>query len=255
MKNIKKREQFLEEVRKALLTGVITPARPRSELQVNDFPPSGETKKLLIDRFIGEAVRVGALIHRAADPEEVRKHLKGITHEHNARLAVRWDDPLLDELGVDGVLAQMGVEVVVDNLRNLSESTEGEAATEKAEKARAYLKQKMAEADLGLSTAHYALAETGTLVLIAGEGKGRAVTALPPVHVAVLEAERLVPSLGDFLAIASKREGKDIPSLDKYISFITGPSRTGDIELALTIGVHGPGEVHIILFDPAQERK
>lgn len=104
-------------------------------------------------------------------------------------------------------------------------------------------------ADLGISDAVIGIAETGSLLVHLDPVNPRLVTMLPPVHVALLPREALVESLEDGIAITRHRilelhaQGK--PS---YISWITGPSRTGDIEHVLTIGVHGPKELHIVLI-------
>jgi L-lactate dehydrogenase complex protein LldG len=72
----------------------------------------------------------------------------------------------------------------------------------------------------------------------------RSLSLLPPIHVAVAERRQLLPDLFDLFEI-NKGE------LPACLSIITGPSKTGDIELRLVTGVHGPGEIHVILIDPA----
>lgn len=100
-------------------------------------------------------------------------------------------------------------------------------------------------ADIGLSTAEWAIAETGSLILTGGPGRGRTVTLLPPVHMAVLPADRIVPTVAE--AIERYADGGAERTLPANLSFHTGPSRSGDIEMTLSIGVHGPGEVHVVL--------
>lgn len=248
------REKFLEEVREALWSGQITPVKPRPKPQPPQFPSSADKIAALSEKFIEGAVGVSALVHRASDAEEVREHLKNLAEKYNTRLAVRWDDPMLAEMGIDDVLKGSGVEVIIADPRGLAGvDGEDEIRPERMEEARNYLKQKLAQADMGISGAHYAIAETGTLVLMAGDGQGRSVTALPPVHVAVVEGRRLIASMGEFLALMGNSKEGVPPLLESCISFITGPSRTGDIELALTLGVHGPRELHIILLLPGEE--
>ena len=100
-----------------------------------------------------------------------------------------------------------------------------------------------AEAAIGITQADYALADTGTLVLFASPGEGRALSLLPPIHVAVLEASRILPGLNELLA----RE-PNFPERSSAMIFITGPSRTADIESTLSVGVHGPGELHVVVL-------
>lgn len=94
--------------------------------------------------------------------------------------------------------------------------------------------------DVGVSRALYGLADTGSVVLAASPEEPRAASLLPFVHVVHLRAEDLLPDLETLFA----RLGGDLPSA---LAVVTGPSRSADIEQELTIGVHGPGEVHIVL--------
>jgi L-lactate dehydrogenase complex protein LldG len=97
-------------------------------------------------------------------------------------------------------------------------------------------------ADAGLTTAQIGIAESGTLALIGDVEKHRLVSLVPPIHVAILKRENIVGTMSEALA---KLENNGIPS--SLITFVTGPSRTADIELQLVLGVHGPRELRIIL--------
>lgn len=96
--------------------------------------------------------------------------------------------------------------------------------------------------DVGISSAQAAIAETGTLVLDSADERHRLVSLVPPVHIAIVDASRICETLGEALALL--RNGKD---LSRAVTFITGPSRTADIELTLTVGVHGPQELYVIV--------
>lgn len=96
--------------------------------------------------------------------------------------------------------------------------------------------------DVGISTAQAAIAETGTLILDSTYERHRLVSLVPPVHIAIVDASRIVETLGDALTLLrSKHE------ISPTVTFITGPSRTADIELTLAIGVHGPRELYVII--------
>ena len=96
--------------------------------------------------------------------------------------------------------------------------------------------------DVGISTAQAAIAETGTLVLDSSYERHRLVSLVPPVHIAIVNASSIVETLGDALRLL--QNGNEI---SPAITFITGPSRTADIELTLAIGVHGPRELYVIV--------
>jgi L-lactate dehydrogenase complex protein LldG len=100
--------------------------------------------------------------------------------------------------------------------------------------------------DVGITMAQRAIAETGTLILEAETERHRLVSLLPPVHIAVVYASDMVLTIGDAL---SQLRGQDPKQMSRAITFITGPSRTADIELTLTVGVHGPKELHVIVID------
>ena len=100
--------------------------------------------------------------------------------------------------------------------------------------------------DIGITGADFAIAETGTLVLLSGPKQPRLTSLLPPVHIAILKRENIVANIH----VLFERLGEFYESYDKLcscISFITGPSRTADIELNLTLGVHGPGRAIVII--------
>jgi L-lactate dehydrogenase complex protein LldG len=104
-------------------------------------------------------------------------------------------------------------------------------------------------AQVGSTGIEFAIAETGTLVEISRNDATRLVSGLPRTHIGVVSGRQIVPSLGD--ASARLRRYFTENDRDCVASFLSGPSRTGDIELRLTLGVHGPEDVHALLLDPA----
>ena len=96
--------------------------------------------------------------------------------------------------------------------------------------------------DLGITGAQFGIAETGTLVLESEREFNRIASLVPPIHICVLNAKNIRRTLGETMAILVK-------DLSRAVTFITGPSRTSDIELTLAIGVHGPAELHVIVID------
>jgi L-lactate utilization protein LutC len=92
----------------------------------------------------------------------------------------------------------------------------------------------------GVSEALYGLVDTGSVVLAASPEEPRASSLLPDVHVSLLREDRILPGLAELFEAL----GGDLPSA---LAIVTGPSRSGDIEQTLVVGVHGPGEVHVVL--------
>jgi L-lactate utilization protein LutC len=106
----------------------------------------------------------------------------------------------------------------------------------------AELREACATANVGITSADYALADTGTLVLFSSREEPRLVSLLPPLHLALVPVDRLLTGLDELLTRVP-----DPAAVSSSMVFITGPSRTADIEQILVRGVHGPGEIHVVL--------
>ena len=115
--------------------------------------------------------------------------------------------------------------------------------------AREYLRDKFFKADIGISGANVVAAETGTLFIIENEGNIRLATGAPPVHIALVGMEKLVPSLNEAYKVSEVTWRYANYTVPSYVSLVSGPSKTGDIEKVTTYGVHGPREFHVIFLD------
>jgi len=104
------------------------------------------------------------------------------------------------------------------------------------------LRSACAAAEVGITSADYALADTGTLVMLASPSEARLISLLPPVHIAVVPVSRVLSGLDELFALMPLPAGQT-----SSMVLITGPSRTADIEQILVRGVHGPGEIHVVL--------
>jgi L-lactate dehydrogenase complex protein LldG len=218
------REEFLKSIRHRTRTGKYKPTHapdiawtlkgePREREPIQD-PPA---------RFLEELEALEGRGERTGSMEEARDYVLSLAREKGAKLLVRWDDEELEALGVDDPLKEAGVEVAVwwglDDFREVAGG-----------------------ADIGLTTAEWAVAETGSLILTGGPGRGRTVALLPPTHVAVVPVERLLSTVPEAIEKYAGAEG-----LPANVCLHTGPSRSGDIEMSLTIGMHGPGDVRVVL--------
>ncbi len=233
------RDAFLARVR-ASLGDVATPEPPEPYR-----PPPARSREKMTDRLIRELEAVGGCAYRAASRDEARRLILDILTRCGTRKVIRGDTPLIRDLGLDAELENSSVEVTIadpgtDREQLRAAAFEADAGvTLDREKLRAAA----FAADAGISSADFGVAETGTLALLAAPGQGRAVSLLPPVHVAVLHAGDIVYELAALFEAATARG-----ALPSALTFVTGPSRTGDIEQTLTIGVHGPGELHVVVI-------
>jgi L-lactate dehydrogenase complex protein LldG len=167
--------------------------------------------------------------HRAAGAPGVADTIAAIARTHQAASFISWDD---EHLGCPGLVAALSARGLARVAYDVSRDPDRRAVEVEA----------LAGVGLGVTGAHAALADSGGLVLVSGPGRGRLPSLLPPVHVAVVAERRLRPSLTALL-----REEPDLLDAGSNVVIIAGPSRTADIEMTLTHGVHGPKHVHVIL--------
>ncbi len=235
----------------------------------------------LFARFKAEAEGIGAVVHEAANAQEAGEIVLKLAQERGVKLIAKAKSMLTEEIELNHTLEAAGLQVVETDLgewiiqlagekpshftcpaihktreqiAELFEKATGEKVDSDPESlaafARERLRQVFVDADMGISGANIAIADTGTLVLVSNEGNARLVTTLPPIHVAIVGYEKLVENLRDAVSILEvlprSATGQKITS---YVSMITGPSRTADVEKVLTLGMHGPKELHIVFVD------
>lgn len=213
------RERILARVRAALGTPTAHhPERPAPAPPAAGQLP-GDPVALLRDR----CVALGARWREASGLPALAGAVAALAPPGGVVWVPERGAPSLDSDGAAAAIAALGVRVVRQPDRA------GAAA-----------------AALGLTGVDVAVAESGTLVLLARPGGGRLPSVLPPVHVAVVTRSVVVHSLGEGLA----RVGRQLAAGEGSAAvLISGPSRTGDIEGRLVVGVHGPGEIHVLLLD------
>ncbi|MFN3705796.1 MAG: lactate utilization protein C [Thermoflexales bacterium] len=219
--NARAREEILSRLRRASPPFPSTTADSKPSLMVTRASPDEDW----VQRFITEAERARAVVHRVSNDEEGRVVLRELLTRLGARRAVTWDMAHIPLAGVDAVLEELGIERV-----------QGDNVT-------------VATADVGITGVDWALATTGTLVLHAGPGKPRMASLLPPYHLAILRAGRILPRLEDYFALQRAADLRPLRE-SSNVTLITGSSATSDIEQQPVRGAHGPLELHIVLLTP-----
>src|SRR5947209_3878409 len=230
-----------------------------------------------LDRYLEQLIdnvgRLGGKVQFAWTAAEARGVILEIARQVGARMAVKSKSMATEEIHLNEALEQAGITPVETDLGEYIiqlahertshiiapaiHKTKGQVAelfTRELKRpaepdpealtriARGELREKFLQADLGITGANFAVADTGTIVLVTNEGNGRMVTSLPRVHVAVMGVEKVVPSLTDlmvFLAILAKSATGQ--KLSVYTSLVQGPRRAGELE--------GPEEFHLVLLD------
>jgi L-lactate dehydrogenase complex protein LldG len=204
----------IEDVRRSLGRTAQTPISLRPAIYPSRQPESVDSET---ERFLDEVRKLSGVAQRLT-PGSVSEALKSTVAENNVHKATLWHTLLFEQLGLESALRSLGVDLVSPTAD----------------------KHDMALCDLGITEADYLLPETGTLVLRSSAEKPRAVSLLPRIHLAIVRPEMLRPDLHQVFA-----EAKD----SHYLVFITGPSRTADIELTVTLGVHGPKNLYVWMLE------
>lgn len=186
----------------------------------------------LVQRLVTEVKAVGGEAFVVDGLAAAGKQLKALVAEASAKAALCWRHELLDRLGLKELLSESNA--ALQDYNSL-------AALPEAER-----KKTILACDVGITSCDRAIAETGSLMMCAGAGHERVASLTPPMHIAVIERKQIVPDLIDAFAWLSDSGLDQLPS---NVTLITGPSKTGDIELQLTTGVHGPGKWRVIVID------
>jgi len=226
-----------------------------------------------LDEFTANATRAGAIVYRAKDAQSARETVFRILKDRGVAKIVKAKSMVTEEIGLNDYLISRDMSVVETDLGEyivqlageppshilgpalhknrqqigrLFEQKLGVPYTENVVEligiARRILRQKFFQAEAGISGANFVIADSGSLVLFTNEGNGRMVTTLPPLHVAVLSIEKILPSLSDlpvFIRLLPRSASGQI--LSSYMSIITGIRKPGEFT--------GAKELHIILVD------
>jgi L-lactate dehydrogenase complex protein LldG len=216
------RTAILDRVRHAQRTGripvatgvaVAQPVRAAgSDSSASDAGPKPCATNEYVERFRAELAALGVESFVESSADEVHARVKAIV---GGRSVLAWDARQLP-YDVDRVLA---------GAARGSSQRDAQAA-----------------AQIGVTGCDAAIAETGSLVLLSGGGKPRTASLLPPIHLAIVRETDLRGSIGEFFS----ERALDIADA-ACCTIVTGPSRTADIELTLTLGVHGPGQVIVVI--------
>lgn len=187
---------------------------------------------------------VGGRCAVVRDEREAADAVHEIIMRKNARRVALSNSPLVRKIvGLIESGARLsqenGAKAAKDSVINSSENIGAEFVENAAASA-------LFNCDIGITGAQWAVAETGTLVLESDAERHRLASLVPPIHVALIESNCVRRSLGEVLNAIGER-GRD--GLSRAVTFITGQSRTSDIELTLAVGVHGPGELHVIIIE------
>ncbi|MCI0862638.1 MAG: lactate utilization protein [Chloroflexi bacterium] len=238
------KEEFLQSVRESLGRENVPPAQPYPLLveTLADLERQAaeirqrilEDRPTLLDKLADMAGKGGWKVYRAAGVEEAVGYIESVVLESGASNIVRSAQEVFDQVPVDAALANLGLKVTTV-LYDEANSREA-------------LREEIRQSGIGITGADYALAETGSLIILPRRGLSRLVSLVPPVHIALVRPEDLLDSLDDLFLLRRLEYHQRGGEMGSYLNFITGPSRTADIEMTIVEGVHGPKEVHMVIL-------
>lgn len=228
------RNAFFAGLRKNMKTPPVGKAKRVENPMDGLFTQRGTTideRRDLRERFIQEWTTLGGQAFSIKDRNELAQTLKTIIQEKNLKKAMRWDHPELESLKLEEVFSAEQATLSRWPLEKKYSDWIGKAAAMEA----------------GIVWADIAMAETGTIVLPANSpGQPTSVCVLPLTLIAIFTTAQLVDGLASVMKIFKERYGTNLPTTT---TFISGPSRTTDIEMVLTIGVHGSRYVYALILD------
>jgi L-lactate dehydrogenase complex protein LldG len=215
---------FLQRVREAVAEGNRAAGAPPLEARgAVGYQGAGADS---VARFRHEFTAAGGFVHGVADPIAAGEVVVNLLRDRSVRRVLLGRGAVLDSLDLSEKLKIAGLAII--------------SASVGAE-----WRDDLFAAEAGISGVDALIAETGSLVLLSRPEQPRSLSLLPPLYIAVAHQEQLLPDLFDLF---EPRLWADKGGLPSCLSLITGPSKTGDIELRLVTGVHGPGEVHVVLI-------
>ncbi len=237
---------FIASVRRALGRpglDAVEPVSPRAgdgleelEARAVDLNDRLKGSRLeLVSRLAETAALRGWNVHRASSGEAAVGVVVDVALSVGARQVARSGQDVFSQVPVDEALGNAGLGVspaVMGGGRDREE-----------------VRQDIIRAGVGVTGVEYAVAETGSVVVVPRAGLSRLVSLVPPVHIALVRPRDVVESLDDVFLMRRLEYLRNGGDMGSYLNFITGPSRTADIEQTIVIGVHGPKEVHMVLLD------
>ncbi len=206
----------------------------------------------IVDKLVGSGKLIVKGKSMTGEEIELREHLE---HRGNEVFETDLGEFIIQKLGSRPMhILSPSIHVPKEDVAELfskliEEKLPADNIARLVEVARQLLREKYFLADVGMSGANVVAADTGTLFIIENEGNIRLATGAPPIHIALIGMEKLVPTLSDANKVSEVTWRFANYTVPSYVSLISGPSKTGDIEKTITYGAHGPKELHVIFLD------
>jgi L-lactate dehydrogenase complex protein LldG len=199
---------------------------------------TAEDRKKLLETLIEAAGPIHLTVRTCVDVTAVTAAIAEVVRNKDPewgdkKRVAAWQHPLIESLNLPDALSEQAVPVFFTDLQKTDESN---------------LRQGIIDSYIGITAADFCMADTATLVMRARPGQARSVSLVPAIHIAVVELNRIIADLKELYALLKWDPQESKEGVTNCMTFISGPSKTADIEATMVYGAHGPREVHIIVI-------
>ncbi|MEJ2282980.1 MAG: lactate utilization protein [Desulfobacterales bacterium] len=205
-------------------------------------------RQQLLDRFIEMAAPINLNVSVLKDEESVTAAIVELVRNKDPewgdqKSIVAWQHPLIERLNLSEALTDLDVPVRIAK----SDDVESEGITTEEERAR--LRQHVVDSYIGITSADFGMADTASLVMRTRPGQARSVSLVPSIHIGVIYLEQIIRDLKELYALLSFDPEVSKEGLTNCMTFISGPSKTADVEATMVHGAHGPREVYVYVIE------
>jgi len=206
-----------------------------------------EQRRALLDRLTEQATPLNLKVIAVKDASAAAVAIAMLVQEkepewgENKRVTA-WKHPLIEKLNLPDILARQDVPVDYTSLENAGSDAESVASAKKQ------IRRWVIDSYIGVTSADFCVADTATLVMKTRPGQARSVSLVPSIHVAVITIEQLLTDLKELYTLLKWDPAQKAEGLTNCMTFITGPSKTADIELVMVHGAHGPRELYLFVI-------
>lgn len=199
---------------------------------------TAEERQNLLETLIEAAAPINLSVVPCDDTKAVTAAIAQVVRDKDPewgdkKHVAAWKHPLIESLNLTDALFDQGVPVVFADLQKIDADS---------------LRQRIIESYIGITSADFCMADTATLVMRTRPGQARSISLLPSIHMAVIELDQIIADLKELYALLKWEPQAGKEGLTNCMTFISGPSKTADIEATMVHGAHGPREVYIFVI-------
>ena len=208
---------------------------------------SDDERQELLDHFIKMAAPINLNVIVLKDEDAVTAAITDLVRDKDPewgdqKSIVVWQHPLIERLNLPDALAAENIPVYVTSL----DESQADALSDPEKRDR--LRQQVIDAYIGITSADFCMAATASLVMRTRPGQARSVSLVPSIHIGVIYLDQIIWDLKELYALLSFDPDVSKEGLTNCMTYISGPSKTADVEATMVHGAHGPREVYVYVI-------